>query len=71
MIAELMANAGIIRNRLKIHATIQNAKSFIAVQEEFVDSFDKYLAVCGWWPIRNHRRSHERCAPADRHFGCA
>src|SRR5580698_1860751 len=28
-IAELMANPGIIRNRLKIHATIQNAKAFM------------------------------------------
>jgi DNA-3-methyladenine glycosylase I len=41
-IAELLGNAGIIRNRLKIHSTIQNAKSFIKVQAEF-GGFDKYL----------------------------
>jgi DNA-3-methyladenine glycosylase I len=40
--ARLLANEGIIRNRLKIAATIQNARSFLKVREEF-GSFDKYL----------------------------
>jgi DNA-3-methyladenine glycosylase I len=40
--AQLLDNPGIIRNRLKIHATIQNAKSFLKVREEF-GSFDAYL----------------------------
>ena len=40
--AQLLNNPGIIRNRLKIHATIQNAKSFLKVREEF-GSFDAYL----------------------------
>ncbi len=39
---ELLANPGIIRNRLKIMAAIQNAKSFLAVQREF-NSFDAYI----------------------------
>ena len=38
----LMADAGIVRNRLKIAATIQNAKSFLRVREEF-GSFDSYI----------------------------
>ena len=38
----LMADAGIVRNRAKIQATIQNAKVFLAIQEEF-GSFDRYL----------------------------
>jgi DNA-3-methyladenine glycosylase I len=38
----LMRDAGIIRNRLKIAAAVQNAKSFLAVQKEF-GSFDQYL----------------------------
>jgi DNA-3-methyladenine glycosylase I len=38
----LMRDAGIVRNRLKISATISNAKSFLAVQKEF-GSFDKYI----------------------------
>jgi DNA-3-methyladenine glycosylase I len=41
-IQQLLLNAGIIRNRLKIAAAIQNAKAFNAVREEF-GSFDAYL----------------------------
>jgi len=37
-----LANPGIVRNRLKIAAAIQNAKAFLAVQEEF-GSFDDYI----------------------------
>ena len=38
----LLANAGIVRNRLKIEAAIQNAKMFLVVQNEF-GTFDKYI----------------------------
>ena len=38
----LLADPGIVRNRLKIAATIQNAKSFLAVQKE-LGSFDTYV----------------------------
>jgi DNA-3-methyladenine glycosylase I len=41
-IANLLANSGIIRNRLKINAAIMNAKAFLAVQKEF-GSFDAYV----------------------------
>lgn len=41
-IESLLKNAGIVRNRLKIAATIQNAKMFIKVQQEF-GSFERYL----------------------------
>ena len=41
-IAKLLANEGIIRNRLKIAAAIQNAKAFLVLQHEF-GSFDTYL----------------------------
>jgi DNA-3-methyladenine glycosylase I len=44
-VAELLANPGIVRNRLKINATTQNAKAVLAVQEEF-GSLDAYL-----WPF--------------------
>jgi DNA-3-methyladenine glycosylase I len=40
-VAKLLTNDGIIRNRLKIVAAIQNAKAFLAVQKEF-GSFDAY-----------------------------
>jgi DNA-3-methyladenine glycosylase I len=48
-IKELLSNPGIIRNRLKIEAAIQNAKSFLAVQKEF-GSFDKYI-----WQFVNYK----------------
>ena len=41
-IAELLANPGIVRNRLKIHAAVRNARAFLAVQAEF-GSFDAYI----------------------------
>jgi DNA-3-methyladenine glycosylase I len=42
--ARLMADAGIVRNRAKIEATIDNANAFRAVVDEF-GSFDAYLAT--------------------------
>jgi DNA-3-methyladenine glycosylase I len=41
-VARLLENAGIIRNRLKIAAAIQNARLFLEVQKEF-GSFDSYI----------------------------
>lgn len=38
----LLANTGIVRNRLKIESTIKNARAFLAVQTEF-GSFDHYI----------------------------
>jgi len=40
--ARLMADAGIVRNRLKIDAVVENAKAFLALREE-LGSFDAYL----------------------------
>ncbi len=56
-IEKLMQNEGIIRNRLKINATIGNAKAFLAVQKEF-GSFDKYIwQFVGGKPIVNRWKS--------------
>ena len=41
-VASLLADAGIIRNRLKIEAAIGNARAFLDVQREF-GSFDRYI----------------------------
>jgi DNA-3-methyladenine glycosylase I len=41
-VKQLLADPGIIRNRLKIAAAIQNAKSFLAVRKEF-GAFDNYV----------------------------
>ena len=41
-VGRLLRDPGIIRNRLKIEATINNAKQILEIQKEF-DSFDKYI----------------------------
>jgi DNA-3-methyladenine glycosylase I len=41
-IDELLQNEGIIRNRLKVHAAVQNARAFLEVKKEF-GSFEKYI----------------------------
>lgn len=52
-VAELLANAGIVRNRLKIDSSVSNARAFLEVQKEF-GSFDKYIwQFVGGKPIRN------------------
>jgi DNA-3-methyladenine glycosylase I len=52
-VRQLMGNAGIVRNRLKIAATIANARAFLAVQKEF-SSFDRYIwQFTAGKPIRN------------------
>ena len=56
-VARLLADPGIVRNRLKIAAAIQNAKAFLAVQEAF-GSFDAYIwQFAGGRPIVNRWRT--------------
>jgi DNA-3-methyladenine glycosylase I len=56
-VASLLADAGIVRNRLKIAASIQNARAFLAVQDS-LGSFDRYLwNFVNGKPIVNRRRS--------------
>jgi len=56
-VQKLLADAGIVRNRLKIGAAILNARATLAVQEEF-GSLDKYLwQFVGGHPIRNKWKS--------------
>lgn len=56
-VAQLLANPGIVRNRLKVAATIQNAKAFLAVQQE-QGSFDAYLwGFVGGKPIQSARHA--------------
>lgn len=52
-VEQLMSNTGIIRNKLKILATINNAKCFMEVQKEF-GTFSKYIwSFVGGKPIVN------------------
>ena len=61
---ELLQNAGIIRNKLKVNATISNAQAFIKIQEEF-GSFSKYLwAFVDNKPIKN-KLKNSKDAPAN------
>jgi len=56
-VAELLANPGIVRNRLKVAATIQNAKACLAVVEE-LGSLDALLwSFVKGRPIQNRHRS--------------
>lgn len=56
-VAELLANPGIVRNRLKIAATIANGRAFLSVQEEF-GSFCNYIwQFVGGAPIKNAWKS--------------
>ena len=56
-IQELMLDAGIIRNQLKIRAAVSNAIAFMKVQEEF-GSFSKYIwNFTNGKPIDNKRKS--------------
>ena len=58
-IQELLTNEGIIRNRLKIKATVNNARAFLKVSEE-CGSFDKYIwRYVDYTPIVGHREHHE------------
>jgi DNA-3-methyladenine glycosylase I len=59
-VAALLANSGIVRNRLKIHAAVQNAQSFLAVQKEF-GSFDRFVwQFVGGQPLVNRWRRSDR-----------
>lgn len=56
-VQELLQNAGIIRNQLKIRGTISNAIAFMEVQKEF-GSFSKYIwKFTNGEPIENKRKS--------------
>jgi DNA-3-methyladenine glycosylase I len=56
-VRRLMADPGIVRNRLKIAATISNARAFLAILRE-TGSFSRYLwSFVGGTPRINRRRS--------------
>ena len=58
--AALMADTGIVRNRLKIAAAISNARAFLKAQDEF-GSFDRYIwGFVDGHPLRNSWRRMEQ-----------
>ncbi len=63
----LLADPGIIRNRLKIASTISNAQAFLKVQEQF-GSFDSYLwRFVGGKPIQNSWTLHKQVPAKTKH----
>lgn len=59
-VASLLADSGIVRNRLKIAATIANAQAFLAVTKEY-GSFDRYIwELAGGQPRQNGWRSMDQ-----------
>jgi len=56
-VRRLLKDPGIVRNRLKIHASILNARAFLKIQKEF-GRFDRYIwQFTGGKPIQNRRRN--------------
>jgi len=63
-ILQLLKNAGIIRNKLKIKSAINNAKRFLEIQEES-GSFDKYLwGFVDYKPIINNYKNLSSIPPS-------
>ncbi|HNQ27208.1 MAG TPA: DNA-3-methyladenine glycosylase I [Aquaticitalea sp.] len=59
----LLSDPGIIRNKLKVHAAVTNAKAFIELQNEY-GSFNQYIwSFVGGKPIKNSLK-HYKDAPA-------
>jgi DNA-3-methyladenine glycosylase I len=58
--ARLLADPGIVRNRLKVEASVLNARACLAVRREF-GTFDRYVwRFTGGRPIQHHLVSHAR-----------
>ena len=58
-----MQNVGIVRNRLKIEATIINARQFLRIQKEY-GSFDKYIWQFTNYKTIDHKIANTREIPA-------
>ena len=58
--ASLLANEGIVRNRLKIKAAVSNAKAFLEIQREF-GSFDRYIwGLVNLVPVNENHKKIEK-----------
>ena len=65
-IATVLQDPGIIRNRLKVEATVTNARSFLEVQEEFGSFSDYIWRFVGGRPVQNRwRRQSDVPATSD------
>jgi DNA-3-methyladenine glycosylase I len=65
-IEKLLQDPGIVRNKLKVNAAVNNAKRFLEVQKEF-GSFDKYIwGFVNGKPIVNKRKSLKEIPPTTK-----
>ena len=66
-IQKLLNDEGIIRNKLKIHGTLNNAKNFIKIQKEY-GSFDKFIwQFTGYKTIKNRWKDVKQIPPRTAH----
>lgn len=65
-IEKILKDPGIIRNRLKVNAAVNNAKRFLEVQKEF-GTFNKYIwSFVGGKPIINKRKTLKQIPPTTK-----
>jgi DNA-3-methyladenine glycosylase I len=65
-IEKILLDPGIVRNRLKVTAAVNNAKRFLEIQKEF-GSFDKYIwQFVGGKPILNKRKTLRDIPPTTK-----
>ncbi len=62
-IQKLLVDEGIIRNKLKIYGTVNNAKNFLAIQKEF-GTFDKYIWQFTNYKVINNKWKDQKQVPA-------
>jgi DNA-3-methyladenine glycosylase I len=62
-IQKLLSDAGIIRNKLKIYGTVNNAQRFLEVQKEF-GTFDNYIWQFTGHKVLNNKRTDQKKIPA-------
>jgi DNA-3-methyladenine glycosylase I len=65
-IERILQDPGIVRNKLKVNAAVNNAKHFLTIQKEF-GSFDKYIwSFVGGKPIINKRKTLKDIPPTTK-----
>ena len=65
-IEKILQDPGIVRNKLKVNAAVNNAKRFLEVQKEF-GTFDRYIwSFVGGKPIVNKRKSLSEIQPTTK-----
>ena len=67
-VAQLLANPGIVRNRLKVQSIIRNARAYLALRERGEGFADFLWSFVDGWPVQNQWRT---LAEVARHMNCS